>query len=67
MTMSQVQPSTSRLYTALYILYIAFFVGLVFSFPAVSSISTGLIVIAGFMYNQSQGHPFFNRRLVNFF
>ena len=36
----------------LYILYIAFFIGFIFSFRAVSSISIALLVITVLTYNQ---------------
>ncbi|HSU27251.1 MAG TPA: O-antigen ligase family protein [Chitinophagaceae bacterium] len=57
----------SHLTTILFLLYISFFSGLVFSFPAVSSISTGLLFIFGMIDNASRSQPLISTRAKNSF
>jgi O-antigen ligase len=49
----------------LFVLYLAFFASLVFAFRAVSSISVGLLLIAGLVKNRIEQKQFFNRNLTN--
>jgi O-antigen ligase len=46
-------------------LYITFFTGLIFSFRAVSSISTGLILLTGLLLNRKQTGSFLSEKLKN--
>jgi O-antigen ligase len=47
----------------IFVLYLAFFVSLIFSFRAISSISIGSILIAGFIKNEIEQKTFFNPQL----
>ena len=49
----------------LFLLYLAFFVSLVFAFRAITSISIGLILIAGLVKNRIEQKGFFNQNLAN--
>ena len=53
--------------TFLFVLYLAFFVSLIFSLRAISSISIGLILITGFLKNRIEQKSFFNPQLKNLF
>lgn len=46
-------------------MYISFFAGLIFSFRAVSSISTGLILLTGLFFNKQQTGSFIAENLKN--
>lgn len=50
--MKQPPEKSGVLSTLLFLLYLFFFTGLIFSFRAVSSISTGLLLITGIFYTQ---------------
>src|SRR2546423_11638638 len=50
----------------LFLLYLALFTSLVFSFRAISSISIGLIVLTGITKNKMEQGRLFNRSIVNF-
>ncbi len=50
-----------------YLLYVVFFIGLVFAFPAVSSISILLLLILGMIYNASRNRPLIDARARNIF
>src|SRR5258708_21632446 len=51
----------------LFILYLTFFVSLVFSLRAISSISIGAILISGLAKNKIEQKSFFNPGLKNLF
>ncbi|MBI5858354.1 MAG: O-antigen ligase family protein [Sphingobacteriales bacterium] len=55
------------LFTLLILWYIAFFAGLVFHFRAVSSISVGLILLTGLVWNKTDTGSFISRELFSFF
>lgn len=65
--MSQPPKETSLLHHLLFAGYIIFFTGLIFSFRAVSSMSTGLLVLLGIFFNLQQEGRFINKSLKNFF
>ena len=53
--------------TSLFALYLAFLISLIISLRAVSSISAGLIVVAGFLKNKMDQRSFFGPNLKNYF
>ena len=56
---------TRRFNDLLFVLYLAFFVSLVFAFRAVSSISIGLLLVAGLLKNRIEQKSVFNRNIIN--
>lgn len=65
--MKQPAEKTTLLSVALFILYAAFFAGLIFSWRAVSSMATGLLFITGFIYNRQRAANIFSSRAERFF
>jgi O-antigen ligase len=65
--MNQAPGKAGILSTALLVQYLLFFTGLIFSFRALSSMSTGLLVITGMIYTRRQSGLFFPPGLKSFF
>ncbi len=65
--MKQSPKELSLLSQLLFYSYILFFISLVFSFRAVSSISTGLLILWGILYTKQQTGAIFHKNLVNLF
>lgn len=65
--MNQSPKESSLLSQLLFIFYILFFISLVFSFRAVSSISTGLLILAGIIFNKQQSGTIIHKNLSNLF
>jgi len=63
--MKPLQGYKASLSALLLLWYIAFFAGIIFHFRAVSSISTGLLLLTGFFYNKTLTGSFFNKRIRN--
>ncbi len=62
------QPKASSLQSRLlFLCYILFFTGLIFSFRAVSSISTGLLILAGIFYNKQENGTYLNKSIKDLF
>ena len=59
--------NNSLLNTLLFALYLTFFISLIISLRAVSSISVGLIVVTGFFKNKIEKKTFFSSNLKNYF
>jgi O-antigen ligase len=55
--------TNKTLSSILFILYILFFTGLIFSFRAISSSSSGLILLAGVFFNKQETGSFFSGNL----
>lgn len=49
----------------LFLLYLLFFIGLICAFPAISSISIGLILLTGIAKNKIEQGTFFNKKIIN--
>lgn len=64
--MKEAPGKTGYLSTALLVLYILFFAGLLFSWRAVSSMSTGLLILTGIVYTRSKTGSFFPPGLRSF-
>ncbi len=61
-------PKENRVMTiVMHLLFVVFLLGLVFSFRAVSSISTGLLLIVGIIKNRIEGKPWMASQWKNLF
>jgi O-antigen ligase len=65
--MKQATEKKDSLSSSLLIIYIVFFISLICSFRAVSSISTGLLVIAGILYSRRQNNSLFASGIKSLF
>lgn len=65
--MKQAPEKTTLLSSSLLIVYIVFFTSLIFSFRAVSSISTGLLIITGILYTRKLNGTLFPPGIKSFF
>ena len=57
--------STRIINDLLFVLYLVFFVSLIFTFRAVSSISVALLLVTGIIKNRIEHKGFFDRNQVN--
>lgn len=65
--MNRQAANTGSLTLILFTCYLLFFTGLIFHFRAISSISTGLILLAGLVYNKQQAGRFIIKRKPGLF
>jgi hypothetical protein len=65
--MNQQPAASPLLHRLLFAAFIIFFTGLIFSFRAVSSMSTGVLIVLGILFNRQQEGKFINKRCKELF